>query len=361
MVLKKVFKNAQDIFLLKSEILLIQKQDEVQDFLFSIINYDDLVIKASITNKHWPSDVIEVNEHVLFFRSQKTGEGFTLDYLDDEIRIKCTVEGMNLKYFNLAKESYSSAVSIGGTLDSPVDKSLIINVFNPDYSLLEINDKWCRTIGDFILSINPLDRKISKYNLDSGNVEWQFPYDYYEITGGKVEILCVFQLQIVLQIGGEIFAINKGDGRVIWRISEIYDMNTRLIAWPFEGLTSFTVDRNKGIIYILQGFLHAEIDLNVGVARILFDFGAKEDKYHFYRASFDLDNSVAYFIADKNYENKMNLVGAYDLSRQRILWIQETQLPKGVFFSKKPLTNGNVIFLQDSMRNLYIYDINENI
>jgi hypothetical protein len=198
---------------------------------------------------------------------------------------------------------------------------------------------------------------VNKLSLETGEFKELINLnDYYhpknlftDVKNIRYNILTWYQDTLVCMVNDKrIIGIDTESGVVKWEVDEWQDREGNklegFIGGPIQG------GRYGDKIYILMGSTFSCFDLQLNK---LIHLKSIEHPLFIQRGTLYQDK--IFYTADDRARN-WNRTGVFDILKEEIIWQAELPLPKGEMLNYNPIVSETHIFMNDSVKNLYIFE-----
>ena len=193
-----------------------------------------------------------------------------------------------------------------------------------------------------------------------------FTKDFGEIQAVEVnQLIGVWNKQlIVLLNNGEFIGLNVENGKLLWQKKQVDNNFTKQnIAFGFGLPYHPFLDKKNGVIFILQGNIFIEFNLNTQKASYLWNSKDYEEKNHLFFRHTKLFKDNIYFTASKFPDlGNINIIGVFNIKKREIIWKHTFKFEKGTFIKNEPNSiqvNETNLYLLDSKGTLHIFQKQE--
>lgn len=335
----------------------------VDDFYF-IDRNKNLVVNGIEVSKisFEPNRLCVKDEVILVFDSSNkgflfdinTGETDDLGLADDEKILHSQIFDSNELF--IRKELSLLDVSFGCYFKDSGTKRFYSNFFPKFFSGSYIfgNDKTS------IFRYSEF-RKTWSYDISKlGNYKnkWQkmTPYEVKCFIG-------VWKGQLVIQLtGGRFIGLCVDTGNLLWDVNKVKHNNTNQDDVDFEFGDPYNphLDREIGHIYILQGEMLIDFNLNVLEATYIWNIKDERFESYPYIRQSQMFAGQIYFTGRSHINNDDDMVGIFDLEENKIVWQHIFDFDKGTFITNSPnniqVNNKNLLVL-DNKGELYVFEM----
>lgn len=226
-------------------------------------------------------------------------------------------------------------------------------------------------IDSNLFSTNSSNDKISSYNISHDEkLNWiirlsqfgTFKDQWQEEK--KVEVSCIigiWQDQLLVSLNNGMFmGIHAKTGELLWNKSNV-DLNetSQEINYGFGRPYNPFLDKERGLIYVLQGEIFIEFDLKNQEASYRWHSKDNIQEDNLFIKQSRIRGNLIYFTASI-YPNLRadNTVGIFDISQNKIVWQYSFTFEKGVFIPNNQNNlqiNDENLFVLDSRGTLHIF------
>lgn len=166
---------------------------------------------------------------------------------------------------------------------------------------------------------------------------------------------------IVLLSGGKFIGLDIESGELKWNLSEVKNNLTQQdINFGFSDPNNPFLDDKSGHVYMLQGEVLIDLDLTKLEASYMWSVKDLElESYPFIRQSKMYGDKI-YFTARSHVNKDDDMVGVFDLKKNRIIWQHIFSFERGTFITNSPdniLVNGKNVMILDNQSRLYIIEL----
>ena len=215
-------------------------------------------------------------------------------------------------------------------------------------------------------------KKILKYHIKNGDLIWQtdisqigkyVPFLEKDEKLREVDkFIGIYKEElIVLLTGGKFIGIATETGTINWEQSKVaINQTSNCFDYNFSEPYHPFLDEEKGIIYILQGEVFIEFDLNTKEAAYTWtSLELATENYVFIRQSRLVNNKILFSAYRNGNEGNDDTVGVFDIIKKEIVWKYTFNFEKDNFILNSQdniQMNENSIFVLDRKSNLHIFE-----
>lgn len=186
--------------------------------------------------------------------------------------------------------------------------------------------------------------------------QWQEqkPYQVKEFVG-------IWNNQLIVQLtGGRFIGLGVNNGDLLWDLKEVkHNQTNQPIDYGFGDPYNPFLDEETGHVFMLQGEVLIDLDLNKLEATYVWNVkDLPLESYPFIRQSRMYDGKI-YFTARSYINNDDDMVGVFDLSKNKIVWQHIFDFDKGTFISNSQeniQVNSENLLVLDNKGTLYIFE-----